>query len=231
MTITYTEKLKNAYEEARRLNSEQCAAGKVNVYHCAVGAGDITPRSLDLKNPYVFCEIKEDKVAPDKKNNDIKEYRLQAYLVRMAMLNKMMMTFPAPRGQFLEFKWELLDAERRFAGVGAHRRFDLLAYDQSSCEYIVLELKPNRNSLSTACGELKSYRDLIGIEINAINTMYGKTVSRDKVKGYVVMPRSKRPNTKLVNEALGKEWGLIEFEGDLEIDLFSEDKMLFNLWK
>ncbi len=73
---TFTKKLKEYYENACKKSKEQA-----NYY--SVSSKGIIERSLDLKSDYVFCDIKHKDKEP--KRNKIKEYKLQAFMIKRAL--------------------------------------------------------------------------------------------------------------------------------------------------
>ena len=194
MSKTFTSERKKFYEMASEKNKGQDA-----IYHCSTSKG-ITPRCLDLKCDYVFCQ----KCLAEDKKNEIKEYRLQAFLVKEALKNET---------RLLPIKnknWILLDAERRLepedrGGEDHGQRFDILAYETDTKTYIVLELKIER-AFSKACRELCCYTSTIQKHIDDVNTFYGKN-GTEKVKGYIVWN-----SITGIPKQIDNPWGLIEYD-------------------
>ena len=195
MSKTFTEGLRSNYIKACTNNYEQKDA---SVYYCATAKKDLTTRCLDLNCDYVFCH----KCKSEAKKNIIKEYRLEAFLVKKAMKDK------NHRLPIKDKKWVLLDAERNFAdsdlsGEGEGRKFDLLAYETDTKTFIILELKIER-AFSKACRELSCYTSTIRKHINEANTCYG--TDAENIRAYIVWPANDNPRK------LDSPWGLIEYD-------------------
>lgn len=165
---TYSQKLHKNYIRAQQSNQEEG-----DIYYCATPS-DITQRSLDLSNRYVFC------ANTGEGNSDRPEYRLQAYLIKKAKANKWILPIPGK-------DWVLIDAERNFAGTKGNRKPDLIAYSQQENSYIILELKIGR-TLAVAKRELVKYHGLLLKELVGANTVYGKNVPAQNIKCYLVWP-------------------------------------------
>lgn len=208
MSKTFTEKAKKNYEKACDENK-----GQHKFYFCAT-SGATTKRTLDLNSPYVFCTRWPEK----NKNNEIKEYKLAAFMVREALKET---NYLLP----IEGKeWVLLDAERKFAKddlseVGDGQRLDLLAYEKKTKTYIVLELKISR-ALAKADRELSRYTSTIEKHIKIINEFY--SVDAENVKGYIVWPSNPNPSKN------DKPWGLIEYNSEKLEDI---ENLKFDLIK
>ena len=192
MSKTFNDKAKAKYEEACKEND-----GQHEFYNCATSKG-ITIRNLDLNSQYVFCQS-----CPEKsKNNKIKEYKLQAFMIREALkkTNHLM----SIEGK----EWTLLDAERRFvkddlSEIGKGERLDILAYEKRTLTYIVLELKIDRN-FTRANEELLRYTSTIKNHIDKANKFY--STDAKNVQGYIVWPSNETPRK------IDNQWGLIEYE-------------------
>ncbi|MBP2657111.1 MAG: hypothetical protein H6Q69_143 [Firmicutes bacterium] len=202
MSKTFTNKAKKRYEKSCEANK-----GQNEFYYCATSTG-VTKRNLDLNSEYVFCQS----CPEESKNNTIKEYKLQAFMIKTA-LKEAKHLLPI-KGK----EWVFLDAERNFAKddlseVGNGRRLDILAYDESSMTYIVLELKSKRDSTSddVADRELLRYVSTIENHIEKANEFY--SANAQNVKGYIVWPSNKNP------EKNDKPWGLIEYEENFLDDI------------
>lgn len=201
-TFTDTGRAKRLYDKAYEMNK-----GQNEIYYCATSSY-ITPRKLDLHSEFPFVKQQPDR----KKNNNIKEYRLQAYMVKEA-LKKTDWLLPI-NGK----KWRLLDAERNFARedlntAKGHRRLDLLAYEDETQSYIVLELKiPGKSSgelLATANNELTTYTGAINKFIGEANTFYSieadlVLIQAHRVKGYIVC-------SSMEKQLQEYSWGSIEY--------------------
>ena len=207
MSKTFTSERKEFYEIASEKNKGQDA-----IYYCSTSDG-ITERCLNLKSDYVFCE----KCLAEDKKNEIKEYRLQAFLVKEALKNET---------RLLPIKnknWILLDAERRLepedrSGEGQGQRFDILAFENETQTYIVLELKINRD-FAAANPELRCYTSTIQKHIEDVNDFYGRNRA-EKVKGYIVWNSITGTPRQIDNP-----WGLIEYDKTfLEKDKFESIK-------
>ena len=203
MKTTFNEELKQLYDTVCNKNKEQI---EIKRYYCASSSGAITPRNLELTNDYVFCDIKHKDNKP--KKNSIKEYKLEAFMIKKSLENKNWL-LPI-KGK----EWKLLDAERTFtkeelSEKGRGQRLDILAYEEKTKSYIVLELKANENKrdLSKANKELECYTNTLKTHIKEANMVY--SVEAENVKGYIVWnaPRRKPQN----NET---KWGLIEYNID-----------------
>ena len=201
MSTTFTEKLKKKYVTACDKNNEQA-----KYYYCA-SSTKITPRILNLKHDYVFCDKKHEKKT-DKKN-EILEYKLAAFLVKKALENENWL-LPI-KGK----EWRLLDAERNFAREDVSeenkdngKRLDILAYEEKTKSYIVLELKINR-AFAKANKELKCYTDTINKWKSYANDVY--SVEAENIKGYIVWntPKGKE---KPIDE---NQWEMIEYDIDV----------------
>ena len=192
MSETFTDALKQNYENACRKNKNQHES-----YYCATSTG-VTERSLDLNSEFVF-------LTPGlngNKNNVIKEAKLQAFMVKEALKNDDHLL------PIMGKKWRLLDAERNFAKAdlsndGKGQRLDLLAYEEQTQSFIVLELKVERD-LATAGPELRRYTSTIGGQIKKANAIY--SVNAQNVVGYIVWPWNAKPRKN------DNPWGLIEYE-------------------
>ena len=201
LSATYTDKLKEQYAKAREMNQAPS-----NVYYCTTTKKELTPRNLDLQSDYVFCVVDDEKEKPSEKNNSIKEYRLQASLVKKAKANKWLLPFEGE-------KWTLLDAERNFAGEDLSikkkgKRLDLLAYEAETKTYIVLELKVTR-AFEKAKQELLSYTSAISDNLEMANRCY--SVVANNVKGYIVWNALSWPPRKTI-QTKDNPWGLIEYD-------------------
>ena len=163
-------------------------------------------QEMDLQSDYVFCVVDDEKEKPSEKNNSIKEYRLQASLVKKAKANKWLLPFEGE-------KWTLLDAERNFAGEDLSikkkgKRLDLLAYEAETKTYIVLELKVTR-AFEKAKQELLSYTSAISDNLEMANRCY--SVVANNVKGYIVWNALSWPPRKTI-QTKDNPWGLIEYD-------------------
>ena len=210
MSTTYTKKLKDDYSIALEKNK-----GQAEVYHCVSPQG-IIPRNLDLASDYVFCDIKHKDNMP--KANVIKEYKLAAFLIKKALESESWL-LPI-RGK----EWKLLDSERTFAkpdlsDKGKGKRLDILAYEEKTNSYIVLELKVERD-FSKANKELECYTDTIKKQIEAVNEFY--SVDANNVKGYIVWNATERTRRKIENK-----WGIIEY--DIDVLNKDVDKLEFSI--
>jgi len=204
MSKTFTEELIKKYEIACSENK-----GQAKYYYCA-SSTKIIPRILNLKHDYVFCDKKHENKT-DKKNN-IWEYKLAAFLVKKALEDENWL-LPI-KGK----KWKLLDAERNFADAdiseenkGKGKRLDILAYEEETKSYIVMELKVNR-AFTTADNELRCYTDTIEKMMNEANNVY--SVKSENVKGYIVWNAPKGNRNPIDNQ-----WGMIEYD----IDVLKDD--------
>lgn len=206
-TKTYTEILKNNYQKAKELNKKS-----IDKYFCATSKkGKITPRTLELDSTSVFCEKerrKTSKASP--------EYQLQAFLVKTAKNNNWILPIDGKN-------WELIDAERNFAKEKSPKKFDLLAYSKKDNDYIILELKKDRN-LGTAVEELKKYIEMLTKEISGANEVYQK--NGNKVRGYVVYP-----NTVGNRRDKGCEFGIIEYPSGNILENIKNNKIKFTIYK
>lgn len=198
MSETFTDDLKEEYEKACESNK-----GQHQYYFCATSERT-TARILNLNHPFVFCN--RDYEQMEGKNNNLKEYKLAAYIVKEALKDQ---------NGLLPIKgkrWKLLDAERKFAKAdlckrGDGQRLDLLAYDEDEQCYIVLELKVERDLMKKSNGahsELLEYTGTMENNRTEANTIY--SVEAQKVKGYIVWPGVKKP------KKYDKPWGLIEYD-------------------
>lgn len=208
MSKTFTDNLKQNYEKACIKNKNQ-----QEFYYCATSSGT-TERILDLDSKFVFCKP----CSNESKNNEIKEYKLAAFMVREALKDPN--NFLPIKGK----KWRLLDAERNFAKedlseVGKGQRLDLLAYDEQEQSYIVLELKIER-SLKKADAELLQYTNTLQNHMEEANKLY--SLNAKNVEGYIVWPSNEKPRKN------DKPWGLLEYE---KIDLNSIENMKLLLVK
>lgn len=197
MSKTFTKKAKKYYIRACEKNNSQ---QDKSTYFCATSSY-LTARKLDLKSSYVFLEQEPKKP----KMNKILEYKLEAFMVREALKNTRILL------PIKEKEWILLDAERNFAkedlsGMGEGQRLDLLAYEESTRSYIVLELKINKEKkvADKADLELLSYTSTIKRHIQEANEMYA--VNANRVEGYIVWPSNKNIQENI------SSWGLIEYE-------------------
>ena len=135
----------------------------------------------------------------------ILEYKLAAFLIKKA-LEKKNWLLPID-----DKEWRLLDAERSFAedvsNQGKGKRLDILAYEEKTKSYIILELKINR-AFTTANNELTCYTDTINNLMDDANNFY--SVKAQKVKGYIVWnaPKGKR-------KEIDNKWGMIEYDIDI----------------
>ena len=210
MSSTFTKKLKDDYTIAFEKNK-----GQSEVYHCVSSQG-IVPRNLDLASDYVFCDIKHKDNMP--KANIIKEYKLAAYLIKKALESENRLLPISGK------EWKLLDSERTFAepdlsDKGEGKRLDILAYEEKTNSYIVLELKVKRD-FSKANKELECYTDTIKKQIETVNEFY--SVEANNVKGYILWNATEGTRRKLENK-----WGIIEYDIDvLNKDL---DKLEFSI--
>ena len=201
MSKTFTEELIKRYEIACTENK-----GQAEYYCCVSSNGKIIPRSLKLDSKYVFCNVKYEK--EKSKNNVILEYKLAAFLIKKALEDENWL-LPI-KGK----KWRLLDAERNFADVdiseenkGKGKRLDILAYEEETKSYIVIELKVNR-AFTTADNELRCYTDTIEKMMNEANNVY--SVKAENVKGYIVWNAPKGNRNPIDNQ-----WGMIEYDIDV----------------
>lgn len=201
MSQTFNKELIKKYENACTENK-----GQAKYYHCA-SSTKIIPRILNLKHNYVFCDKKHENKTD--KRNRILEYKLAAFLVKKALEDE---NYLLPiKGK----KWKLLDAERNFADAdiseenkGKGKRLDILAYEEKTKSYIILELKINR-AFAKANRELKCYTDTIKTWIKNADDVY--SVKAVNVKGYIVWnaPRGKeKPKEK-------NQWEIIEYDIDV----------------
>lgn len=195
---TFTSELGKRYKEAWKETENSC-----DVFCCAT-ADYTTDRNLDLSSGLVFCEEKTGGTKIKRK-----EYRLQAYLIKKALNN----------GKYLQIgnkKWLLLDAERTFAGndikaannnsikAQGRKRLDILAYEEETNTYVILELKAARDNIyKKAAEELDVYCRTIEKYIDdANNNVYRKT--GENVCGYIVLPCQKHIDDD--------KWGIIEYD-------------------
>ena len=199
MSKTFTDTAKKRYEKACEENK-----GQNEFYHCATST-DVTKRNLDLNSKFVFCK----RCSGVSKNNEIREYKLQAFMIRKALkaTNHRMLI----KGK----EWTLLDAERRFtkddlSEVGHGERLDILAYEKSTLTYIVLELKIDR-SFKKANEELLRYTSTIKNHIDEANEYY--SVDAKNVQGYIVWPSNGNPRKQ------DNQWGLIEYDKKNLVDI------------
>ena len=205
-SITFNEKAKDFYQEAVKENRNQKLP---EYYYAGTAAGD-TKRFLDIKSEWVFCsQIGEES------GMNRKEYRLQAYLIREALLDKQGWILPLLEDR----KWRLIDAERNFANEDIRielqktaKKLDILAYDEASATYIVLELKAEcgKDALDTAKKELNCCTDVIKNHLSSANTFYSET-GRD-VRGYIVCPRRKSSRAPIIGKTIEVPWGVIQYE-------------------
>ena len=221
-TKTFSDETKGNYEKARNLNKMQH-----QFYHCATSK-KVTKRCLDLKCDYVFCQ--ECRLGP--KNNVIKEYRLQAYLIKKALMADSEGSnwfLPLENKKIKE--WRLLDAERNFADEdldkedGSGKRLDILAYEASTNSLIVLELKVER-AISTAKRELARYTATLRNNLNQASAFY--SVEAKSVKGYIVCPAAKWPAELTRHTEDISPWGLIEYNKEYLDDI---EKIEFKILK
>ena len=215
---TFTETVKKRYEKARKENENNKVQHEV--YSVATSEG-ITKRCINLKNRYVFCTCEhEDATCCEQcmskaKNNVLKEYRLQAFLIKRALMTDNIHTnWVLP---FETKRWRLLDAERNFASAdldktqGDGRKLDILAYEEETKSFIVLELKKDwrEEVKEKANNELKRYTSTIQKNIEDANDFY--SVHAQNVKGYIVYPSVKR-SAELIKETKDLAWGLLEYD-------------------
>jgi hypothetical protein len=208
MSKTFTVKVKQQYEEACKKNK-----GQHEYYFCATSTG-VTQRSLDLDSEFPFCE---EQCREKSKNNVIKEYKLQAFLIKAALENNHLLLISGK-------EWIVLDAERTFveedlSGIGDGQRLDILAYEKATSSYVVLELKIERK-LTKADKELLRYTNTLRKHIQKANGFY--SVDAEKVKGYIVWPSNENPRKN------DTPWGLIEYDPSL---LDSLEKISFRIIK
>jgi hypothetical protein len=216
-TKTFSKRLHKRYKDACVKNNDKETG---DFYHCAT-QGDVTARYLDLKQPYVFCAKRTNK------EGNRQEYRAQAYMIRQAKANNWQLQIKDEEGKNVD--WILLDAERNFAGKGAHKKLDLLAYSETKKAYIVLELKKDRNALPKAQVELGTYIQRMKDEVSGANIVYGKNVANDKVFGYLIAPETPSGYNKN-NDAFG--FGVILFDhADDQKALFVSGTPSFDIYK
>ena len=212
MSKTFTEKLRKKYLTACDKNK-----GQEEYYHCA-SSTKIIPRILNLKHDYVFCDKKHE--TKTGKKNEILEYKLAAFLVKKASEDE---NWLLP----IKFKeWRLLDAERNFADAdiseenkGKGKRLDILAYEEKTKSYIILELKISR-ALTKADEELKCYTNTIKKWIDDANNVY--SVNAENIKGYIVWNAPNGERKKIENQ-----WGIIEY--DIEFLKNDVEKLEFSI--
>ena len=199
LSATYTDKLKEEYAKAREMNQER------SDFYCCATPERITKRSLKLQSRYVFTtKINDIDPEPIPSNQDRKEYRLQACIIKKAKENSWLLPFPSDSNK----KWILIDAERNFADsdksdVGEGKKLDLLGYEAETKTYIVLELKANRD-FAKANKELAQYTSTVEENIIEMNKCY--SLKAQYVKGFIVWPSCTRPRKK------DNPWGLIEYD-------------------
>ena len=154
--IVLSDKGKEQYAKAREMNQER------SDFYCCATPERITKRSLKLQSRYVFTtKINDIDPEPIPSNQDRKEYRLQACIIKKAKENSWLLPFPSDSNK----KWILIDAERNFADadkidVGEGKKLDLLGYEAETKTYIVLELKANRD-FAKANKELAQYTSTV----------------------------------------------------------------------
>lgn len=202
-------KLQENYKQAQKKHTDKS-------YFCANESG-YTERNLDLPSPYVFCDQQPNK----KKNNNLWEYKLQAYIVKTLLKTEKL-------GSFKD--WKLLDAERRIEKADLlktdkHQRFDLLVCAGTS--FIVLELKAVRST--KAFDELDAYVNMVKEYLSELNRFYSCTAK--EVKGYTVWPHCQTGRARKLPE---NPWGILEYSlrdlkelknnGTLAITLIKEAK-------
>ena len=212
-SITFSDEAKRHYETVCGNNK-----GQHQFYHCSTSE-KVSRRCLDLKCDYVFC--KECRLEP--KKNVIKEYRLQAYLIKKALMadlkeNNWILPFEDEKIK----EWRLLDAERNFADEdlnkedGSGKRLDILAYEADTNSFIVLELKVER-AITKAKRELARYTATIRKNLDQANAFY--SVKAQSVKGYIVCPAAEWPAVETHYTEDVSPWGLIEYKKECLDDI------------
>lgn len=214
-STTFSEKAKEFYEEACKQNKTQY---QHQHYYCSRADG-LTKRCLDLKCAYVFCQ----ECKPEPKKNVIKEYKLQAYLVKKALMaDAKGINWLLPINDAKKKGWRLLDAERNFADEdlnkedGSGKRLDILAYEADTNSFVVLELKVER-AISKAKRELARYTAAIRDNLGEANDFY--SVKAQSVKGYIVCPAAEWPAVETRNTKDVSPWGLIEYKKECLDDI------------
>ena len=211
--VTFSDEAKRHYEKACETNK-----GQQQFYYCSTSE-TITRRCLDLKCNYVFCE----KCKLEPKKNVIKEYRLQAYLIKKALMADLIGdNWVLPISDAKKKGWRLLDAERNFAVEdlekkdGSGRRLDILAYEADTDSFIVLELKAER-AISKAKRELERYTATLRKNLVQANAFY--SVTAKSIRGYIVCPAAEWPAVETRNTEDVSPWGLIEYKKEYLDDI------------
>ena len=210
---TFSDKAKRHYENARESNK-----GQYQFYHCSTSV-KVTRRCLDLKCSYVFCE----KCKLEPKKNVIMESRLQAYLVKKALMADVEgYNWLLPINDAKKKVWRLLDAKRNFAAAdldkenGGGKRLDILAYEAETNSFVVLELKAN-NDIPKAKLELARYTATIRKNLVQANGFY--SVNAKSVKGYIVCTAAEWPAVETRDTEDIFPWGLIEYKKECLDDI------------